>query len=215
MTSSRRIEEINDLNSVNRHQPRDSDTILYQRCLHESLQAIQVLVPINSESEDSLFTCESLFTLEKRAGAKETENPATTRYRSRAGSRFYFKIFPWFIYLLEKKKNLSGNYFFRETIEASSMRKIIEAMNYFFSTGLPYQEYEIKFLSEIFKELNWEKDQEKTVFTRIIQVYQAFKAYRAVLSGEFASIPFLVILILNCGRIQRDSESSQSEKITE
>jgi hypothetical protein len=210
ITSTSSSEEISDLNGDS---PQESDTDIYQRCLIESIQTIEALTPLESQTSlnESVFTCDSLFSIEKRSGAPVNEKE-TTRYRSRAGARFYFKMFPWFLYLLEKKKTLPGNYLFRETIEFCSMKRIVEAMNYFYWTGSPYQQDEIKYLNLIFHELNWERDQERTVFTRIIQVYQAFRAYRTVTSGEsVSSFSFFSLMVV---RTQRGFESASKEKIS-
>jgi hypothetical protein len=162
--------------------PLDDDKKLYQYCVHKSLEYLRNIpsspTPSSSGTAAFPFTSpKSLFTIEKGTGK-------SVRYTIRTKTKRYFYIFPWVFYLQLKKTQRNDTSFFRETMEEDYVEKVIETMNYFYRNckEREFTKEELLYLKDIFQELEWERDKEKNLITRSIQISSSLKRYRSLMS---------------------------------
>lgn len=64
------------------------------------------------------------------------------------------------------------------------MEKVLETMNYLYGECKEkgYTGEELLYLEDIFQELEWERDKEKNVITRVIQISSNLKRFRSFMS---------------------------------
>lgn len=149
-----------------------NETEFYHSCVAHSLDCLLNLPPLADVTQDLFFTKE-----------KRTGNIATHRFTLRSNAKRLFNIFPWIVYITEKRRSLGDASLLRETIEEDYMNKIVEAMTYFYCEARPFLHRDLKFLKGIYEQLEWEKDKDKTLFTRILTVYVSFRQYRSTIAG--------------------------------
>ena len=159
----------------------DDDRRLYQFSIRKSLEFLQDIatspLPPASSPSSPFPSPKSLFTIDKGTGK-------SIRYTLRTKTKRYFYIFPWIFYLNLKKTQRNDTSFFRETMEEEYMEKVLETMNYFYGDCKEkgYIVEELLYLEDIFQGLEWEKDKEKNVITRIIQISSNLKRYRSFMN---------------------------------
>lgn len=163
-------------------QQSDSDLELYQSCVNYSLESFFHL-PSLVIHEERPISREVFFTIEKRTGSLPTH-----RYTLRSSAKRFFNIFPWILFLIEKKGEMSARTpailhepslrLLRETIEDTYINKIVEALIYFHHHGKPFFQSDLQYLKGLYEQMEWEKNKDKTIFTRIIPVYMSLRQHR-------------------------------------
>jgi hypothetical protein len=166
--------------STNSPPPLDDDKKLYEYCIQKSLGYMRDIPSSFSPSLSPFTSPKSLFTIERSTGKVST----TLRYTIRTKTKKYFYIFPWILYLQLKKTQRNDTSFFRETMEEDYMEKVLETMNYFYGNcqQREFTKDELVYLQEVFQELDWERDKEKNLVTRIIQISSSLKRFRSLIS---------------------------------